>query len=128
MSAIAAAGATRFAAGRIRRTARSGFVNAQHPLTGVPYSGFGEDDVAAIQTKKFGWYRLQPLWKQNEAWRERRTAMRQSFESINSTASSNLATAQINLTTGLASLSAQASINRTQSETAAKQAQIDKLA
>ena len=89
---------------------------------------FGEDDVAAIQTKKFGWYRLQPLWKQNEAWRERRTAMRQSFESINSTASSNLATAQINLTTGLASLSAQASIDRTQSETAAKKAQIDKLA
>jgi hypothetical protein len=84
--------------------------------------------VAAIQTKKFGWYRLQPLWKQNEAWRDRRAAMRQSFESINSTASSKLATAQINLTTGLATLSAQASINRTQSETAAKQAQIDKLA
>lgn len=84
--------------------------------------------MAAIQTKKFGWYRLQPLWKQNEAWRGRRAAMRQSFELINSTASNNLATAQINLTTGLASLSAQASINRTQSETAAKQAQIDKLA
>jgi hypothetical protein len=90
--------------------------------------GLSEDDVAAIQSKKFGWYRMQPLWKQNEAWRERRTAMRQSFESINSTASSNLATAQINLTTGLASLSAQASIDRTQSETAAKKAQIDKLA
>ena len=90
--------------------------------------GFGEDDVAAIQTHKFGWYRLQPLWQQNQAWRERLAAMRESFESINSTASSAFATAQINLTTGLASLAAQASIERTRAAISAKQTQINKVA
>ncbi len=84
--------------------------------------------MAGIETKKFGWYRLQPLWKQNQAWRERRTAMRQSFESINSVAGDTFATAQINLATGLASLAAQASIDRTQAAIAATKTKIDKLA
>jgi hypothetical protein len=53
--------------------------------------------------------------------------MRESFESTQSVAGNTLATAQINLTTGLASLAAQASIDRTQASIAATKTRINKL-
>ena len=84
--------------------------------------------MAGLEIRKFGWFRRQPLWKENQAWRQHRTAMRQSFEAVNSAAGNALAAAQNNLGSGLAELAAQASIGRTQSEIAAKKGQIDKLA
>ena len=79
-----------------------------------------------MEIRKFGWYRMRPLWKQNEVWRQQRTAMRETFESINSAANNALASAQNNLHTGLATLAAQASLERLQTA-AAKQSQVDRL-
>jgi hypothetical protein len=87
----------------------------------------GREGDMGIEARKFGWLRWQPLWKQNQAWRERQAAMRESFQFANSTASSTFATAQIKLTSGLASLAAHASIERLQAVTSAKQTQVDKL-
>jgi hypothetical protein len=83
--------------------------------------------MAGLEIKKFGWFRRQPLWKENQAWRERRAAMREDFAATNAIASNSLATAQTNLIGGLASLAVQASIARAQSQTTAKQGQINKL-
>ena len=83
--------------------------------------------ATGIAGKRFGWYRIQPLWKQNEAWRARRSAMREDFETMTASTSNSLATAQINLATGLSSLAAQASVERTQAVLAGKYSQINKL-
>ena len=62
----------------------------------------------------------QSAWAQMEAWRTKRSEMAQQFLSESSDISSRLTTAQINLSTGLATLAAESLIKRIQDEAQAK--------
>jgi hypothetical protein len=66
----------------------------------------------AFATKQFNWLRRPTAWEHAQAWRERRAAMREDFESINAAVSERLFAAQTTLSTGMASLAVQASILR----------------
>ena len=78
----------------------------------------------SFKTRQFNWVRSATAWEQAQAWRERRAAMRGDFENLNAAAAERFLTAQTNLTTGMASLAAQASIARSN---AAAQAKFDQL-
>jgi len=58
-----------------------------------------------------------------QAWRQRRSALTQQFLSDSAVVSSAFSDAQINLSSGLASLAAQAVIQRSQQQLQAAQAQ-----
>lgn len=82
-----------------------------------------------IQRKSMNWFTKQPIYKQVQAIREQNRARTASFEAANSAAGASFAAAQQNLFAGLASLVAQATISRTESEIQATiKSAVDKLA
>jgi hypothetical protein len=89
----------------------------------------------AIGIKKFNWVNRPSAWQFSQAWRSQRSAMVQRFLNDSSVASTAFLNAQQNLSMGMASLAAQASITRAQNEIKAIASQftaaagsIDKLA
>ena len=76
-----------------------------------------------MQVKRFGWVKRPTHWQYAQAWRAQRAGMVQRFRDEASAASDAFASAQNNMTTGLATLAARASITRAQNELKAVQAQ-----
>jgi hypothetical protein len=76
--------------------------------------------AGGIQLKRFNWLRNQSVWEQNQAWREKRRAMMDDFRAINTIAVNTFATANINLTDGLAQLAGEAAATRVQRAIGAK--------
>jgi hypothetical protein len=75
-----------------------------------------------VQTKRFTWLRTPSAWETMQTWRQRRSALTQQFR-YTAIVSSAFSDAQINLSTGLASLAAQAAIQRAQEQLQATQSQ-----
>jgi hypothetical protein len=69
-----------------------------------------------MQVKRFNWVKRPSSWQFNQAWRAQRANMVSQMRAEADAASSAFASAQNNLSTGLASLAAQASITRAQAE------------
>ena len=69
-----------------------------------------------MQIKRFGWVKRPSSWEYNQTWRAQRAGMVQRFQDEANSASTAFANAQNNLSTGLATLAAQASITRAQSQ------------
>jgi hypothetical protein len=74
-----------------------------------------------IQVKRFNWVNRPTRWQHAEAWRAQRKQMTERFLDDSSVASSAFLSAQQNLSVGMASLAAQASIARAQNEIKAVQ-------
>ena len=69
--------------------------------------------------KKFNWVKRPSMWEFAQAWKSHRSGMAQRFLDDGAAASAAFLTAQNNMTTGLATLAAQASILRAQDQIAA---------
>lgn len=83
--------------------------------------------MAGIQIKRFNWVKFRSAYEQNRIWKEKRRAMREDFEAINSLAAQAFTSAQNNLSTGLAELAAMASIKRSEQTLSATKTLINKL-
>jgi hypothetical protein len=88
-----------------------------------------------VQIKRFNWVKRPTQWERIQAWQQHRSRMVQRFREEASAAASAFASAQQNLSVGMASLAAQASIQRAQkalsaagSQSAGVQNQINLLA
>jgi hypothetical protein len=79
----------------------------------------GEDFAVAIQVKRFNWVQRATTWEYAQAWREHRSAMAQKFQEDGAALSSAFASAQNNLSGGMAALAAQAAIQRARKQLAA---------
>ena len=77
-----------------------------------------------MQVKRFNWTKRPTHYEFAQAWRNQRRNMTQRFLDDGATASSSLLNAQNNLTTGMATLAAQASIQRTQAAISASKSQL----
>ena len=73
-----------------------------------------------MQIKRMNWFRRPPLHEQMVAFRERQRAATENFLSATSAAASNFAAVQTNLSAGLAQLTTQGVIDRTQKELKAR--------
>jgi hypothetical protein len=69
-----------------------------------------------MQVKRMNWFVKRPLHEQMDAFRQRGRQATQRFLDRSATATASLATAQNNLSIGMATLAAQASIVRVQNE------------
>ena len=79
--------------------------------------------MAGIQLKKMNWFSKTSAWKTAEAWREKRRAMSEQFQSEASVASSAFTSAWSNNISGQGTITAEAALKRIQTATAlAKQA------
>jgi hypothetical protein len=67
-----------------------------------------------LQMKRMNWHQKPPLHEVMDAWRARRRAMIEEFQSAAAAASSAFATAQIGYASGLAELTVQSVIERNQ--------------
>ena len=70
--------------------------------------------MSAIQTKRFNWVRQPTAWQSMQTWRAKRQEQNDSFDSRMSTARDAFSTAQTNLTTGIAEISANIATKRMQ--------------
>jgi hypothetical protein len=86
----------------------------------------------SIQIKRFNWVNRPTRWQHAQAWASHRRQMVQKFMDEGAAASAAFANAQNALSSGVATLAAQASILRAQNQIAAARdkalASIDKLA
>ena len=82
--------------------------------------------MAAI--KKFNWVNRPSRWEHAQAWRAQRQNMIQRFMDEGNAAGTAFLNAQNNLSTGMATLAAQASILRAQSEIKAAKSQFSAAA
>jgi hypothetical protein len=82
----------------------------------------------SFSIKRFNWSQRPTAYQYAEAWRVHRRNMVQQFLDEGSALSDVLVSAQTSLSTGLATLAAQASITRAQQEIKAAQAEIAKNA
>ncbi len=81
-----------------------------------------------MQVKRFNWMKRPTTWEYVQAWRQHRSNMVQRFRDEATVAGTAFASTQNNLSLGLASLAAQASIQRAQQDIAAVGRQINLLA
>jgi hypothetical protein len=81
-----------------------------------------------MEIRRFNWTRRKPLWQQMQAWRESRAQALRRFLDNGAAASTTFANAQVNLSSGMASIAAQTSLQRTQKDIALRSAQVNKLA
>ena len=77
----------------------------------------------SIQVKKFNWVNRPSRWQHAQAWSAQRKQMVQRFLDDSGVASNAFLNAQQGLSVGMASLAAQASIERAQKEIRAVQSQ-----
>ena len=78
-----------------------------------------------MQINGFGSTKHQSAWAQAEAWRAKRSQMAQQFLSEWSAISSAITSAQVNLSTGLATLTAETLIQRLHNEGQAKKSGVN---
>jgi len=78
--------------------------------------------------KRFNWVRQQTAWQSTQAWRERHAKASQQSLDYSAAATNSFASAQINLTTGMATISAQVANARVQSQASASQNQLGSVA
>ena len=81
--------------------------------------------------KKFNWFKKPTAWEFTQAWRAQRSSMVKKYLDDGTTLSNAFLTAQNNLSMGLASLAAQASLQRVQNQgnsQALAASSVDKLA
>lgn len=76
-----------------------------------------------MQVKKFNWAKRPSRWEHAQAWRAQRQQMTQRFRDESAAAANAFAGAQYNHYTGMATLAAQASIQRAQDEIKAARSQ-----
>ena len=85
-----------------------------------------------MQVKRFNWVNRPSRWEYAQAWRSHRSQMTQRFADEGAATATAFASALNNLSTGMATIAAQASIMRAQDQIAAATskalAAIDKLA
>jgi hypothetical protein len=70
----------------------------------------------AVQMKRFNWVRRPSAWEYAQSWRSHRSAMTQKFLDDGAATASSFLSVQSNLSSGLATLAAQASIARAQEQ------------
>jgi hypothetical protein len=70
----------------------------------------------AFQVKRFSWVKRPTHWEYARAWRAQRANMVQRFRDEAAVAGSAITTTQINLSVGMANLTARTSMARAQSE------------
>jgi hypothetical protein len=78
--------------------------------------------------KRFNWIRQPTAWQSTQAWRARHAEASQKSLDYSTAASNAFASAQINLTTGMATISAQVANGRVQSQASASRNQLSSLA
>jgi hypothetical protein len=66
-----------------------------------------------VVSNHFGWLRRRTAWESTQAWKSQRSTMVQRFVDTGATAASAFASAQANLSLGLATIAAQAANQRT---------------
>jgi hypothetical protein len=76
--------------------------------------------MPAIQAKKFNWIRKLSAWEEAQAWRAKRRAMVEDFETNNAMLANAYSTAQANLISGSATLAIEAATARIQATAKAK--------
>jgi hypothetical protein len=81
--------------------------------------------MAAIQSKKFNWLARRSAWQESLAWRAKRRAMAEEFQSNTAALANSLGAAQANQIAGFANNAIQAGVTRIQD---AAKAKLSKLA
>ena len=76
--------------------------------------------MTAVQSKKFGWFRKVSAWEQSQAWRQKRRAMVEEFQSNATNLANSLGAAQANQIAGKANLAVQVATTRIEAATKAK--------
>ncbi|HKA70680.1 MAG TPA: hypothetical protein VKE26_02690 [Xanthobacteraceae bacterium] len=83
--------------------------------------------MTGIYAKKFNWLPQPSAWQQSQAWREKRQAMIQDFQSKTDAFASAFGTAMANQIDGQAQLTTQIVMSRLQAQAKAKSAQFASL-
>ena len=85
--------------------------------------------MADMRIKRMNWYQKRPLYKEVEAWREKRRAGIAEYQEASAAAASGFAAAQTSYSTGMATLAGKASLARIQNEikAVASDLPVDKL-
>jgi hypothetical protein len=76
--------------------------------------------MPAVQAKKFYWITKRSAWQETQAWREKRRAMAEEFQSKTATLANSFASAQANLISGSTNLAVEAATARVQAALRAK--------
>jgi hypothetical protein len=76
--------------------------------------------MPAIQSKKFYWIAKRSAWQEAQAWREKRRAMAEEFQTNATALANSLGAAQANQIAGFANNAIQAGVARIQAATKAK--------
>jgi len=77
--------------------------------------------------KRFNWIREPTTWQRVQTWRANHAKVSQQSMDYGSAASNRFASAQINLTTGMATISAKAANQRIQSQAVTAQSQLSSV-
>ena len=78
--------------------------------------------------KRFNWLRRPTTWESMQAWRTQRSNATQRFLTDSAAANSSFFSAQSNLASGMASIAAQASLQRVQAQVRAAGSQATQVA
>jgi hypothetical protein len=76
--------------------------------------------MSAIQSKKFNWIARRTAWQESQAWRAKRRAMAEEFQSNTTALASSLGAAQANQIAGFADNAIKAGVARIQAAAKAK--------
>jgi hypothetical protein len=76
--------------------------------------------MPAVQAKKFYWITKRSAWQETQAWREKRRAMAEEFQSKSATLANSFASAQANLVSGSVTIAIEAATARIQAAVRAK--------
>jgi hypothetical protein len=76
--------------------------------------------MPAIQSKKFNWLVKRSAWQESQAWRAKRRAMAEEFQSNTMALANSLGAAQANQIAGFANNAIQAGVTRIQAAAKAK--------
>jgi hypothetical protein len=79
----------------------------------------------AVQVKRFNWIKRPTPWESAQAWRNHRREMAQQFMNEGAMASTAFLNAQNSLSSGMANLTAQMTIQRVQAQAKAKVQSVD---
>jgi hypothetical protein len=76
--------------------------------------------MPAVQSKKFNWIAKRSAWQENQAWRLKRRAMAEEFQTNATALANSLGAAQANQIAGFANNAIQAGVARIQAAAKAK--------
>jgi len=81
----------------------------------------------SVGVRRIKWMQPIPMWKRAEAWRARRKAMREEFETINAKVTGVIVNSQPSQSMGLAELAIKSRIASVQKEAANAAARLDSI-